>query len=208
MKHKFLGRIRYLPHFKYLCGAYVGVSLLVAISAISGIEMKKLSMDALQQLKQPFYLGQLSNLGILSWCAAAVVCLFASIIISIQNKSVEDRKFLRWFGTLSIILLLDDMLMLHESVFPNYFNISEIYIELFYFVYVVIFLYKFWYIIVEKTYYGYLFLAFFFLGTSVAIDINIFPGGIDVEDSFKIFGILTYTYYAILSSISLLEINN
>ena len=194
------------PHLKYLGLAWLFVSLIIAAFAVSGVKMERLSCDVLQYLRQPIYLGQLSNLGILIWCTAASICLFTSGVLTVKKADVESNNFLRWLGILSLLLLIDDLLMVHEVIFPRYFNLSDKYFYTVYLAYVTLFLFKYWHFIFQRTDYIYLILAFILLGSSVALDMDLLPGGIDVEDSFKIFGILTYAHYAVITSVRLLKV--
>ena len=66
-----------LQRHKWLYLSWVIIFSVILIFAASGVRMTKLSMDPLAQLGQPFYLGMISNLGILLWMATASVTLFS-----------------------------------------------------------------------------------------------------------------------------------
>ena len=197
--------IKDLRRFKWLCLTWLLILLVVVAFSASGVRMTKLSRDALQQLGQAFYLGMLSSLGVLIWCSAACVALFCSFHLPARDAPSRGVSFLRWIGTLTLVLMFDDLLMLHEQVFPAYLHLSENFFYVFYLVYTCLFLLKFWRFILTQTSYRVLILAFAFFGISVAMDLNLVPGGIDIEDGFKILGITTYAYYCITSSSDLLS---
>jgi hypothetical protein len=189
-----------LGRFKWLYLSWVVIFSVILIFAASGVRMTKLSQDPLAQLGQPFYLGMISNLGILLWMATASVTLFSSFHLKSGVAHPQGASFLRWVAILSLMLMCDDLLMLHEQVFPEYLNVSEKLVYALYLVYTALFFLKFWRLILSQANYKLLILAFFFFGMSVIIDMDMFPGGIDIEDSFKILGLTTYTYYFVTLS--------
>jgi hypothetical protein len=54
--------------------------------------------------------------------------------------------------------------------------------------------------ILEQTEYRILALGIFLMSVSILIDTHFLPGGTDVEDSFKLTGIVAYSYYWIITS--------
>ena len=55
-------------------------------------------------------------------------------------------------------------------------------------------------VILKQTEYRILALGLFLMGVSVLIDMRVLPGGTDVEDSFKLTGMVAYSYYWIFTS--------
>lgn len=186
--------------FKLLYLSWLVIFSVILIFAASGVKMTKLSQDPLAQIGQPFYLGMISNFGILLWAATASLALFTSFHLKSNVTHSQRAGFLQWAGILSLLLMSDDLLMLHEQVFPDYLHLSENLVYAGYMVYMSIFFIKFWRLIFFQVNYKLLASAFFFFGLSMAIDIDILPGGIDIEDSFKILGITTYSYFFITLS--------
>lgn len=197
-----------LRRHKWLYLSWVLIFSVILIFAASGVRMTKLSMDPLAQLGQPFYLGMISNLGILLWMATASVTLFSSFHLKPGVAHPQGTSFLRWVAILSLMLMCDDLLMLHEQVFPEYLHLPEIMVYVIYLVYTSLFFLKFWRLILSQANYKFLILAFFFFGMSIIIDLDMFPGGIDIEDSFKILGLTTYAYYFITLSSNWLKENH
>ena len=155
------------------------------------------------------FVGVVSNIGILLWCICASICFFSSAILQ-SSKHVKSSKFiifaafLRYFATITLIFLLDDLFLFHETIAPKLFNISE---KIIYFCYLLLLL---WAIIkyrkvILKTEWELLFLAFIFFGISVLIDgfeksidsLNLLNGELKLllEDGFKLFGITSWFGY-------------
>jgi hypothetical protein len=83
--------------------------------------MAKLSRDPAELAVIPFYYGLLSNLRILVWAAGAFISFFASFHVD----GFQARSLLRWAEILTLILLLDDFLLIHDEVFPKVLRLPE-----------------------------------------------------------------------------------
>lgn len=92
-----------------LAGAIVVAGAL--ISHGSAIRFQDLTRDPNSILGAPFYVGILSQLGILLWGATATVCLFTAHTL----RSTAQSGFLWHAGVLTLALTLVDLLQLHES---------------------------------------------------------------------------------------------
>ena len=158
--------------------------------------MSKISRDPAELADFPLYYGLLSNLGILVLAAGAFISFFASFHV----EGPKIRSLLRWAGILTLILLLDDFLLIHDEVFPQVLHLPEAVVYLLYLVTFPLFFFRHLNAILEQTEYRILVLGIFLMGVSVLIDINFLPGGTDVEDSFKLFGIVAYSYYWVFTS--------
>jgi hypothetical protein len=169
---------------------------IVAAFAISGIRMDKISRDPAELADLPIYYGLLSNLGMLVWGAGAFISFFASFHV----EGPKISSLLRWAGILTLMLLLDDFLLIHDEVFPNVLLLPEWLVYLFYFVTFPLFFLSHLNVILKQTEYPILALGIFLMGVSVLIDMYVLPGVIDVEDSCKLAGIVTYSYYWIFTS--------
>ena len=73
----------------------------------------------------PAYYGALSNLGVLLWGASVTSCLLGALITKLLSDRWEIVSFFVAFGTLSAMLCLDDLFMLHENVLPKKLGIPE-----------------------------------------------------------------------------------
>jgi hypothetical protein len=107
--------------------AYIPPLLLLAsvitFSQRAGVSDVVLRSDPATATNMPFYLGFLSNAGLLLWSAGAVTCLYSSWLLSGGRQDM--RRLALGGGVLTAWLLLDDMFMLHEAVLPR-LGISEI----------------------------------------------------------------------------------
>ncbi len=148
---------------------------------------------------QPIYIGLVSNLGILFWCASATISLFTGWA-GRKKGSSSIESFLVYSGILSSILLLDDLLQLHEEFFPNVLRVPEELVLVFYGVLAIAIFYRYRKIILTTNYLILLTCALFF-GLSIAIDVFFpeLPGESLIEDGAKFTGVLTwFGYYASL----------
>jgi len=139
------------------------------------------------------YIGFISNIGILFWAFTTAICLFSSMIHKQDKNQASTRQFLFYSGLLTLWLLLDDMFMLHDSIFPYHLMIPEELIYLSYITVVLVYLAKFKTEILAYEY-VILSLAFCFFALSVLIDLFIEQQGFVslIEDGFKLFGITTW----------------
>lgn len=161
-----------------------------------------------------FYVGAISNLGIILWTAAATLCIFGSMYLQRYNPGSSFRMFLLHAGLFTILLLIDDVYQLHEIIFPFYFHISQKIIYVVYFGYALFFLMKFR-ATIFKTEYIILLASIFLLSLSILVDLihdsekltvllkkltgfNMHESDdvrILLEDTFKGLGILTWLTY-------------
>lgn len=161
-----------------------------------------------------FYIGALSNLGVIIWTVAATLCIFFAIYLKRYNPSSPFRLFLLHAGILTTLLLLDDVYMLHDGAFPVYLNIDGYYVYGFYFVYILYLLIRFRKVIFE-TEYLILLSSILLLSLSVLADVMEDRGSLRsillnlannreavlnqffvyFEDTFKGLGIITWVVY-------------
>lgn len=154
----------------------------------------------LQRLHQPFYLGLLSNLGALLWCTAAAITLFSSCSVARAQVDATAIGFLRGVGILTLLLLIDDLLMVHETILPQYLHLPDKSLYVVYGGYMCWLVLRFRHFIFARTEYPLFIIAGGCFAVSIAMDIDLIPGKIATEDLFKIFGIISYCYYCVLTS--------
>jgi hypothetical protein len=183
---------------------YTPVLVLFAIIRLqTKVPVPNLTRDPLAIAKAPFYFGSISNIGILFWCSAVAICFFSFRLLSDIRRNQEFQQFFLFSGGITSILLLDDLFLVHEEVFPSYLNIPEKLAFVGYGMIISLYLIKLRKTIL-KTEFILLILAFCFLGLSVTIDflpiLTRFLGeeGIFLlEDGFKLLGIISwFTYFA------------
>src|SRR5688572_4053344 len=108
------------PLYAACLGLPAAAVLLVTLGC--GIPATMVLADASAYTRQPFYLGLFSNLGVLGWCTAAVSCTLAALALPATAATQAEpllRGALVVAGTLSVLLGLDDVLLLHEAALPR-----------------------------------------------------------------------------------------
>ena len=106
-------------------GAAITVAAVCALAALAGRPPDHFTRDPLAVAELPFYIGLLSNLNALAWCAAATVCWFAAWILCGHGPHDRRAAMLAWLGAIITLLALDDLFMLHEELFQARLGVSE-----------------------------------------------------------------------------------
>jgi hypothetical protein len=167
-------------------------------------------LDPTKVMGVPFYIGIVADIGLLLWAATVSICLFISISLA-QWVSKAWRNFFLVSGLLTIFLLLDDLLRIHDEIFPVYLGIRGDVLGIVYVLLVFLYLLRFRTLIFEQSY-GFLVVALGFFAISVAIDVA--PTALkaqfvtrDVllwEDGAKLLGIANWLAYFVYLSASVL----
>ncbi|HEY4548586.1 MAG TPA: hypothetical protein VIG90_19485 [Pedomonas sp.] len=87
--------------------------------------MQAMLRDRAEWGAQPFYLGAISQIGILTWAAGAAIALFTVAVAEDETTQPEKLTLLRCIGLFSLILCLDDVFQVHEVVAPRYLYIDQ-----------------------------------------------------------------------------------
>jgi hypothetical protein len=189
------------PGFYWL---YMPAILLILVTAItsyySNIPISRFTRDPLAITGGNPFLGIISNIGVIIWSATIAICLFAYTLSITSKKSNDVLRFILFGGLISLILLLDDLFMLHERIYPKYFGIHEISLFLVYGALVLFYLFKFRKIVI-KTDLVYLLLTAIFFSMSIVVDLlpekTLYPWHHLFEDGFKFLGIVSWFGYLI-----------
>lgn len=151
------------------------------------------------------FLGIISHLGILFWCVCTSVCFFSFLLLTKkEDKRKSDRSlFLRFFSLTTLILLLDDLFLFHESLAPNLY-IPEKFVYVCYALMVLFGIVRFRKVILQ-TKWIILFLALIFFSLSLLIDtVGVGPNRANLsfilEDGFKLLGIASWSLYFSIAS--------
>ena len=167
------------------------------VHVVTQAPMPVLTRDPAATFDAPPYVGMLSNATMLVWTAAATICLFAS---GASGTGQAVRNFLFFAGLFTVMLLLDDLYMIHEVLAPEYLGIPEKVMYVIYGLAALFWLAKYRNVI-RATDYRLLMLAFFFLGSSVGIDMLDSRGWFPIdspyllEDGAKIAGVIFWLAY-------------
>jgi hypothetical protein len=171
---------------------------LLAIHAVTKIPFEKFTADPAATFGYNPIFGYISSLGILMWCSCVSICFFSARILKKNNREGQMVKFLVCFGALTAVLMLDDLFMFHESLAPDYLNISEKWVILAYGIFTAASFYYFRTLIFANNM-RYLIFSIIALGSSVLVDqISnriYFPGEYFVEDGLKFIGIAGWLAY-------------
>jgi hypothetical protein len=182
---------------------FAPAALLLAVAYLQrAVPVSDLIRDTNAAAGVPFYVGAISNLGLLLWGAAAAVCLFTWTLLA-GTRGREMRSFLLASGIFSLVLLLDDWLQLHEVVFPHYLGVPENLVYVAYVLAGVAYLLAFRKTIL-KTEFSLLAIALALFASSIVLDqfseiesLPSFRGIGAMEDAAKLMGILAWlTYFA------------
>lgn len=202
-RHRLLLLLIYVP----LAGILGG---LVVAAQVTEIEMEVLTRDPAASLGAPVYLDALSLLGGLFWAGATAICLFAFLLLwrhpngPEDPAAREDALFLLSAGLVTGVLMLDDVYMLHEAVFPFHLGIPEQMVYVGYAALMSAFLVRFHTTILRQDFLL-LLLAFGALGTAVMADLAEgyvpLPGSYLLEDGLKLVGIVTWAAYFAQTSV-------
>lgn len=188
------GRMRRYWHLALYGGTALLLLVLLTIARRADMSFGVFTQDPLALTKGKPYFGLLSNIGILFWCATTTACLFVSTLVQ------KNRRFFIMSGLFTLLLLLDDLFLLHEEVLPQGFGIRQRYVLLVYLMITLLYLTGFR-IFIRRHYPAIIIGALAFFGLSLAEDL-LFLAPEDwhylVEDGAKLFGIITWFNYFLL----------
>lgn len=173
------------------------VGMIVLVSRQYSISIADLTRDPSATTGHTPFIGTLSHVGVLFWCAAVAICLFSFVLLQKTGSIGEFSAFFLFGGLISLILLLDDLFLLHETVFPLYLNIPEKIVFLSYGLMIIGYITRFRKLI-SKTDFILLIISFALFGFSIGIDFLELRISILFEDGSKLFGIVSwFGYFAI-----------
>ncbi|WP_237063669.1 hypothetical protein [Microbulbifer zhoushanensis] len=178
----------------------ITLALLIALSAASestGIPVGTFTRDPAAVLQGHFYVGILSNIGIVLWSASATICLFSALLLGMKIGRRAICLFLLTSGLITSLVMLDDLFLFHEDIAPHFLHMRERYVLIAYALMILAYLAKFRTTILETDFVPFaIALGFFFL--SVFIDKNSFdwlPDPYLLEDGAKFAGIVFWLFY-------------
>lgn len=192
-------REQFRPQLKlvlFLAPVVLALGGLALVRKFTGIPLPVFMEDPAATSETPFYVGIVSNVGILLWCAAAAICFFCAAILFRARADKNQQTFFLCSGLMLSVLLLDDLFMLHESVLPDYLGIPQNLVQASYAVMALLYVWRFWKMIFNAEH-AMLFMAFAFLGFSVLCDVVHFrvPAHELFEEGSKLLGITSFLIY-------------
>lgn len=120
-RRQVLPRLLFIPVLTY------GLFFLSIVGAgfFFNIPPDYLTKDPVALLHGKFYTGALSNFTILCWTAAATLCMFSYLALCKFASHSGLKPLLFHFALVTLILLLDDLYLWHEVMFPDYVGVDE-----------------------------------------------------------------------------------
>jgi hypothetical protein len=186
----------YLPVFLILVGIAV-------VSEVNDISTGDLTRDPTAIFRASPFIGLLSNLGILAWCASVAIVTFTASFLRTRTDRKAEEIFFWASAGLTLVLLVDDLFRLHDFIFPFILHIRQ---EAFYVLYIffaLAYLWFYWKMVIASRLAGFMMLAFVFWGLAVVLD-ALFETGQSwhflVEDGLKFLGIFSWSVFLIRSS--------
>jgi hypothetical protein len=188
--------------------AFATGAVLVAtylITRMADIPYRDLTRDPAATLGGPWYTGVLSTGSIVLLLVGSGIALFAaSFLRESDNRSMKG--LLTATALLMIVVGLDDLFMLHETIHLEFGITSAVYLAIYGFTLVAI-LWMWREVIVGSTDYVFIVLAGVGMGLSIVVDVIMeqrlfqlpFSGDL-IEDPAKIVGMAFMTYYMIVTS--------
>jgi hypothetical protein len=203
--------------FLYLPIVLLFVLAGVLSRTIDNVSLAFLLRDVTATGKLPFFAGFVSQLGAILWSASLTVCLFALLMIHRQASILSGaRRFLLYGSILTLILLLDDIFLLHEEFATDYLHMKERYVYAGYMVVAAGFVLLNWKEFLSSEY-ALLLLAFVLFATSIFFDVLPLDDldlphfweqlELFLEDGFKFAGIATWLLYFARYAIQRIERN-
>jgi hypothetical protein len=183
----------------------LGLTKLFSVAA--DIPLRQFMLDPTEFMHAPFYTGILANLGVLLWAATASICLFTAMFLP-QLVGKAWRDFFLVSGLLTLLLLFDDLLRIHDEILPVYLGIKGDVIGIGYVFLIALYLFRYRTLIFQYPY-TFLVMALGLFAVSVALDVA--PDALKhrfsvadlllFEDSPKLLGIANWlAYFANLSA--------
>lgn len=187
------------PLYVYAPAAiFLAVILIISISA--NMPLPFFFRDTAAIGKIPFYAGIASNIGIMLWAATVGICFLAFAVLRNCSAQPVLKQFFWAGGFISLLLLLDDALQIHEVIVPRFLGLSSNWVFLLYAAIAVLFIVRFRDLI-AKGRVTLFFTSLIFLGLSVFINrlhaydmahllfIEGRAARFFIEDGFKLLGI-------------------
>jgi hypothetical protein len=178
--------------------ATVLLFVMVLWSSQVGFNFGYLTRDPSTLLNVSPAIGFFSNLGILMWTATVVICFFTAAFLSHIGGS-KKAPFFMFSGFVTLLLLIDDLFLVHEFFFPRIFGLDEFLAFAIYGLVFVAYVYRFRSVF-PKTNYLLLVMACCLFGVSLLFDMfhdDALPWHYLLEDGAKWFGIVSwFAYYS------------
>ena len=179
------------------------LAVLVVVSLQFDIPISVFTRDPAAIAHVPLYSGLISNIGVLFWCASVAISFFTVVTLVNTDHDGKPLLFLLAMSVLTGLLMLDDLFLFHEKIYPRVFGLPEKGAFVIYGLYLLACLIYFRTVVLKSNYIV-LLLSFVLMGLSIAVDT--LPEGWSqfhhlFEDGFKLLGIVSwFAYFSSLSA--------
>ncbi len=189
------------------CFSALLLLLVWAMATSQKLPLEYFFADPAKTLKTHPFVGLMSNIGVLLWCASAAMCFLSSAVLQ-KHKQSRKAKFMLFSGLLTTALLLDDFFMVHDYllystniVLPFQFILFTIY-GIFIIAYLTLF-YRYFYSKLTIV----LVVGIIFFGLSMIIDLMVVNQSQTIavlEDVFKFLGIVNWSLFLVITAYKLI----
>lgn len=203
-------KLQFVKTRRFLLWAVLATSLVIGAVVFlhlkSHVPFKLLTRDIFAITGAPVYFGILSNLGIIGWAGATTAWTLTTWM---RRQLVPNNKlFLLALasGGFSLLLMVDDALMLHEDLLPRLLGIPEELLLIGYGLLALLYLVTSLRAVWHTPYLPWL-LSGALLGGSISIDFLMATSELEylLEDGLKFAGIIFWLTYAVLTCLQTLE---
>lgn len=187
-----------IPAWPVYVAAVGALAALPLLSRIAGEPLSLFTRDVFSIAEIPVYAGLYSNVGIALWAATCAICLYTAWLVRESSGWRGDRGVLAAFGALSGVLMVDDFLLVHEWIAPEFLHVPEQVVYASYGVALAALLVAFRRRLLERGV-GQLGAALVFFAASLAMDVTERPPAPAWrylgEEGLKFLGIVAWTLY-------------
>ena len=162
----------------------LAVAFVALVSRLLGEPPAVFTREPQAVLKGPFYVGSFSNLGGLVWFGAAAIMSFAGSLKPLDRGALILAALLTW------AMGLDDVFMLHDTVYPK-LHLDETLVSALYFVVIGVIVWRCYRQLARSTLVG-MAVAVIFWGSSEVFDHYFNDMGQLAEDGTKFIGIVVW----------------
>lgn len=118
--------IRLVPIILLTAGlGLIGMAVVYLMHLETGAPFSVLTRDMASVCHVKPFIGFLSNIGIIIWSGSAASCFLAALFLRQGGNKRRFVQFFSWFALFTLLLALDDVLVLHETFFPRTLHLSQ-----------------------------------------------------------------------------------
>jgi len=184
----------------------IALAVVVVVRMRTGIAIADFTVDPLIVVGgAPVYTGILSTIGGLVWASTMAICLFGWATARTWPRSDQSASFLLAAGIVTLVLMVDDVFLGHEILYPQYVGLDERVVYAIYGVMILGFMAAFRAVILRT---DFLLLAIALAGFALSIAFDVIaeltnvavPAAFLWEDGAKLFALVSWAAYFIMTT--------